>query len=655
MADATTAKPAKPSAYAPRNALNAGQLKADIARRSRERGDSDEARAWLVNHFFRHLVSNFEPATPIDSLAAARAILAPALLPEWLERGWQSRESAHAAPLVWIDPACPQLLALETRLLEFLNSRKGTALEGKLARVNCPQALALWAKEHAEMAEKIERGWRQSNPAALAPVLTTANGAFVELLPQSPLLRPEMAFERYVMRHCLGQFADRKALTGGYGGSYADAIESGKMRVFSFRSGENNHQPHITMSVHVGENGSLRVDQVKGKQNRPPVERYVDDLIACLNHLDANADVASQADEIPDDCVIIGVVRIPEGWRRIEDVTDARLQTALVVRHPSLFSRLTQPSPLLEWLIAARAPELFTQHPPQSPALRYALEGGKGEAGRFQTESVPWRGMTAEAAEYHAAHLKANKIKRRRRKKPPLGWSNWLMLVGLFMFGRSLGLPTWALLCCVGCFFFKRAVCPPEGVFSERRAFALALALPKVDAMRQTGFFEPDTPCLDDKTVALFRPAFLHYMECHSTASDDEVRAHLANTLESTWFRADLHNLQAADDPRAALAFASVRMAFFTRNALLMGWIDADAAWRTLLLNAQRAQDCFTGWGDFARAYLQGRAQWVSAFRADPLGSFKEADLYRLLGEDLWKRAPWFGLAAFQPKLIAKR
>jgi hypothetical protein len=649
--DAAFVNSAKSSAYASRNALNAEQLKADIARRSERRGDSDEVRAWLTNHFFRHLVGNFEPAMPIDSLAAARAALAPAALPEWLERQWATRNT-DAAPRVWIDPAEPQLLALETRLLEFLNSRKGTALDGKLARVNCPQALALWEKEHAEMAEKIERGWRQSHPAALAPSLVTAGGVFVELLPDSPALRAEMAFESYAMRHCLGQFADRKALTGGYGGAYAEAIEAGEMRVFSFRAGENNAQPHITMSFHVGENGALRVDQVKGKQNRPPVERYVDDLIACLDHLDANNDT----DEIPDDCARIGVVRIPEGWRRIEDVTDTGLQTRLVVHHPSLFPRVAKPAPLLEWMMAACEPGLFTPRPPQSPALRYALQGGQGSAGEaslFKTEEVPWPGMTAEAAEHNTALLKSGRLKRRRRKKKSLGWTGWITLFALFMLGKSFG-PVGLLVCGVG-FFLKRAFSSEDGVFPERRAFALALALPVVDAQKLSGFFEPDTPCLSDNTVAQYRSAFLHYMECRSTASDDEVRAHLANTLESTWFRADLHHLLPTDEPRGALAFAIVRMAFFTRNALLMNWVEHDAAWRALLLNAQRAQDCFTGWEDFARAYLQGRTQWVSAFRADPLGSFKEADLRRLLGEDLWRRTPWPGLAAFEPKSGARR
>lgn len=51
----------------------------------------------------------------------------------------------------------------------------------------------------------------------------------------------------------------------------------------------------------------------------------------------------------------------------------------------------------------------------------------------------------------------------------------------------------------------------------------LALTLPVVDAQRLSGFFDPDTPFLSDNTVAQYRSAFLHYMEYHPAASDDEL------------------------------------------------------------------------------------------------------------------------------------
>ena len=381
--------------YAPRNALNADALKAAIAARSRTRGDNDAVRAWLLNHFYRHLVANFEPARPIESIDDARDALGDTSMPAWVHArfGTPQKASDNApAPVVWVDPAAPELLALEARLVEFLESRTGTSLDGKLDRINCPQALALWEKEHARIAARIERGWRESQSDALVECLATPNGRFVEFRHDSPLLRAEMAFETYVMRHCLGQFADRQALTGGYGERYAEAIEAKRLRLVSFR--DTQGQPHITISLIVRTGGKPEVEQVKGKQNRPPIARYVDDLLACLNALDTN-------DETPPDCIAIGIVRTESGWRRIEDVTDAASQTKLIGRYPRLFVRLAAPTPAVEWLVAARQPELLRgPNSARTPGVRYAVrDAAAGGDAAFCTEGVTWPGLDAFEAQ----------------------------------------------------------------------------------------------------------------------------------------------------------------------------------------------------------------------------------------------------------------
>lgn len=377
--------------YAPRNALNADALKAAIAARSRTRGDNDAVRAWLLNHFYRHLVANFEPARPIDSIDDARDALGDRPVPAWVHArlGTLHKASGNApAPVVWVDPAAPELLALETRLVEFLESRTGTSLDGKLDRINCPQALALWEKEHALMAARIERGWRESQPDALVERLGTPNGRFVEFRHDCPLLRAEMAFESYVMRHCLGQFADRQALTGGYGERYAEAIEAKRLRLISFR--DTQGQPHITISLIARAGGKSEVEQVKGKQNRPPISRYVDDLLACLNALDTS-------DETPPDCIAIGIVRTESDWRRIEDVMDAASQAKLIGRYPRLFVRLAAPTPVVEWLVAARQPELLRgPNTARTPGVRYAVrDAAPGSEYAFCTEGVRWPGLDA--------------------------------------------------------------------------------------------------------------------------------------------------------------------------------------------------------------------------------------------------------------------
>lgn len=381
--------------YAPRNALNAGELKAGIAARSRTRGDGDDIRAWLLNHFYRHVVANFEPARAIASLDDARRTLAPAPVPAWVvarfgdaadARGGQP--ATELAPVVWVDPADPSLLALEARIVEFLESRVGTSLAGKLDRVNCPQALAVWEQEHARIAARVERGWRESRPEAVRSLLDLPGGQFIEFRHDSPLLRAEMAYESYAMRHCLGQFEDRRSLEGGYGERYAQAIEAQRMRLISFRDASG--QPHVTISAIVHEDGALEIEQVKGKQNRPPVARYVKEVVACLNALGTN-------DAMPADCIAIGVVRTPAGWMHIDHVPDTAVQACLVARHPTLFSHLRAPTPAVEWFVAARAPHLLHARAPRAAAVRYAVRradgANHGESASFVTEGIEWPGF----------------------------------------------------------------------------------------------------------------------------------------------------------------------------------------------------------------------------------------------------------------------
>lgn len=198
--------------------------------------------------------------------------------------------------------------------------------------------------------------------------------------------------------------------------------------------------------------------------------------------------------------------------------------------------------------------------------------------------------------------------------------------------------------------FVRRTRAPSR--LPPRKHWALALAQPFVDATQFAGFASPVAETLNDTTRAHFRAQLLHQMGLRTDASDDDARAHLASTFESHWYRADLNGLLPADEPRAALAFSCARMAFFARLVMLLQWVEPEIAWRVLLLNAQRAQDCFTSWQDFGQAFTVGRHQWVAAFRADPFGkAFDDGALAGWLNKrDAWRGLPWPGLAAFSPE-----
>jgi len=383
--------------YHPRDVINAPEIKARIAERSAERGDSAEIAAWMGNHFYRHVIGNFNADPPaVQPLHhwSELEVKYPFSAPDWAHKalGRLKRQTAAAVPSApnqarpvlgwWIEPDSAPLLALEARLVEFLNSRQGTALEGKLQRINCPQALARWTLEHLEFAQKRERGLLEHQPGAVKPILQGEHGIFVEFDPKSPHLRLEMAYESQMMRHCLGQFADRQALTGGYGEQYASACEAGRMRLFSYRSRQAH--PHITISAYVEEDGRLRIDQIKGKQNRPPVERYHIDVLALLNHLPTTEDGAS-------DALTMQLFRRPDflcgqelsPWCRASELTTQPEQLWLLRAHPECLDTQHLQTPLMQWLVAARheqMPDALFTHMPRTPALQRTIELARNHA-----------------------------------------------------------------------------------------------------------------------------------------------------------------------------------------------------------------------------------------------------------------------------------
>lgn len=146
-------KAAAASAYKARDVVNAPAIKQRIKERSAERGDAADVAAWLGNHFYRHVVGNLQADEPavlrIADVRQLQELAGRQEPPAWALERLERRQVGFELPeLWWVQPDSAALLALETRLVEFLSTRKGTSLEGKLQRVNCPQALARWTLEH---------------------------------------------------------------------------------------------------------------------------------------------------------------------------------------------------------------------------------------------------------------------------------------------------------------------------------------------------------------------------------------------------------------------------------------------------------------------------------------------------------------------------
>ena len=154
---------------------------------------------------------------------------------------------------------------------------------------------------------------------------------------------------------------------------------------------------------------------------------------------------------------------------------------------------------------------------------------------------------------------------------------------------------------------------------SAERNWALALAHPMAYHAMQGGFAS-DLNGADEALTQQLRPMVLHHLGLRTDLNDEQARQQLPDAMRQRWFTLDLQRLHRSDDARAAMAFACARVAFFVRSARLLGWVEEVPHWEILMLNAQRAQQCFGSWLEFGQACAKGRAQWVSQGRSDVLG-----------------------------------
>ncbi|MFC7421389.1 DUF1266 domain-containing protein [Iodobacter arcticus] len=107
---------------------------------------------------------------------------------------------------------------------------------------------------------------------------------------------------------------------------------------------------------------------------------------------------------------------------------------------------------------------------------------------------------------------------------------------------------------------------------------------------------------------------------------------------------------------RDAIAFECVRVVFLIRCMVIFNLIDESRAWFILFLNAQRAQDCFDSWTDFAYAYANGRAAWTAhTGQGGPSQRAKmEVEHYLATHNGNWQTLPWNAVRIFDPEHIPK-
>ncbi|MGO4261747.1 DUF1266 domain-containing protein [Lysobacter sp. TAB13] len=599
---------------AARDVINADKIRAAIARRSRGRHDHADIARWLQTHFFRWAINSFEHVLPVRSIEGWRTCIGEPSPPAW----FLSKLAAAGAPMIYIDPEHHLLRDREARMVEFFHARLGSRLAGKFHRITFADAEAAWSKDHERMQRRSKRGWWPSQPHALAEVVATPHGRFVELRAIGQTLRGELAYESFHMQHCLGQFAQRDRLEGGYGEHYAHGCEQGRIRLFSLR--DPNNGPHVTVSL-IEDLGEWSLDQVKGKQNTIPDAKYASDVLCLLNAVRPR-DIGSL------DLSRLGIVAQNEGdevaYVAFADLRDAARRHALLGAFPHLLAQHPQPDPFAQWLAlaggAAVVGEVAAPHGPVVAALH---------AMNAEEASVPNRArLSATLMEVFPQWLAPALAQ--ETVAPKGGWLRRLLMGG----GAAAANQTtphrqWALA--VPELLFYRL-----GVDGDSRRGRLAAPQGTGDRLRAQ--IESELGISDGETDAAIRtfcetffrvPYLAHPMlvtaqqEPHETASKEDPQPDAARDL---------------------LAWHAMRQSHLLR--LLVAWnlLDETRGWALLLLNAQRVRDCFLDWPDFGSAAARGHAIWLhwsgrEAHRAKAtqvaLQDFQ--DEY----DCAWKRLPW--------------
>jgi hypothetical protein len=223
-------------------------------------------------------------------------------------------------------------------------------------------------------------------------------------------------------------------------------------------------------------------------------------------------------------------------------------------------------------------------------------------------------------------------------------------MIAWLVFALGLCLMAWLawrlLLWVLGPFlrWYGRPRLRRQYVLDAHWSWTLALADPMAFARIHGGFADARMPRLAEPLQQSLRPALLHLLGLRSDMADDQVRKILPGQLREGWFRMGLDALRPDDVPRDAMALACARVAFATRTAALLGWLDEATQWHILHHNAQRAADCFHHWQDFGTAFARGRQQWVAHSRADSLGvAFTEDDVAQWVAnrDHPWYWLPW--------------
>ncbi len=320
-----------------RNVINIKEINDSINSYCKEKNLPKEIQTWLLKNFLRWLINHFSHVKVVQSNEVFYSLLKRPT-PSWF------LPQSTKVKFIYIDNKHHKFIELLDKTTEYLSSIYPKS-SYKFSRMTVEQVLIKWQEDHNKMLNK-KRLFIETSGEALEHIFSFGNFNVVKFLSKNEELSLEMSNESSSMQHCLGEFDDIKSGKGGYGEYYIDLIRENKIELYSIRDEKN--RPHVTIATYK-ENSKLWLDQIKGKQNRSPIEIYIPVSKAFLNYMDINYGFNN-------DTLRMGLVYDENKTKSISEIEDEKMKEFLVSYDSKIIHQIKNPSKSLLWLAILREP-----------------------------------------------------------------------------------------------------------------------------------------------------------------------------------------------------------------------------------------------------------------------------------------------------------
>ncbi len=232
------------------NVINNNEIKKFVAQFAL-RAHNPNIVSWINSKLPKYMENSDEYNIVIDPSSYENP---PAWLPSAVERGDEIRKfdpphHLHGILEHLVD-YLNALVELEPRFVSDPRRLNAMTVEAALAR----------AQQWVQFSNKKEA---KKGPGKYETVHKYSNGFYLMTTTDIETVHRDGS----ILSNCLGR------------GHYDDEISSGSMKIYFLR--DEKHSPHVAMSIITGDH----VQEIKGKQNEPPVEKYASMVVEFLNNI----------------------------------------------------------------------------------------------------------------------------------------------------------------------------------------------------------------------------------------------------------------------------------------------------------------------------------------------------------------------------------